>query len=239
MATQPNHPDSKLHPEATGLAKKIVDEHQKPESLVLYSGWFCPLVPTLEYDKKPLYESNVICEFLEEVYPDNKLHLQPTDPYQRAISRIWTDFVTSRVIPSFHRFLQHQPDQSSHPITKLREEFHGHLLEFANAMDPEGPYFFGKEPKLVDLTMAPFAMRLWVFDHYKEGGFGAPEGGQGGDKEKSWARWRQWISAIENRQSVKETTSERQYYLSIYQKYADNVAQSELAKATREGKGVP
>jgi glutathione S-transferase len=35
------------------------------------------------------------------------------------------------------------------------------------------------------------------------------------------------------------TTSLREHYLPIYQRYADDTAQSELAKATREGKGVP
>jgi len=33
--------------------------------------------------------------------------------------------------------------------------------------------------------------------------------------------------------------SEREHYLPIYQRYADDKAQSELAKATRKGKGVP
>jgi glutathione S-transferase len=34
-----SHPDSNLHPVATGLAKHIVDAHQKEEPLKLYSGW--------------------------------------------------------------------------------------------------------------------------------------------------------------------------------------------------------
>lgn len=38
------HPDSDLHPKATGPAWNIVQEHQKEEPLKLYSGWFCPFV---------------------------------------------------------------------------------------------------------------------------------------------------------------------------------------------------
>lgn len=34
-----SHPDSKLHPVATGPAIKIVEAHQKEEPLKLYSGW--------------------------------------------------------------------------------------------------------------------------------------------------------------------------------------------------------
>ncbi|KAI4134404.1 MAG: hypothetical protein LQ347_001562 [Umbilicaria vellea] len=263
------HPDSDLHPEATGLAKAVVDRHSSPEPLVLYSGWFFQrvwtvleekgipyqyvevnpyhkpesllklnprgLVPTLQYDNKPLYESTVVCEFLEDAYPDHGPKLLPSDPYVRAKLRIWTDFVTSRVIPSFHRF---QPGPSSNSIEKVRSEFLGYLKEFVDEMNEEGPFFLGREPSLIDFLMAPWAVRLWVFDHFK-GGLGIPEDGKGGLDEKSWSRWRKWLAAINERKSIKETTSERQHYLPIYQRYADNTAQSELAKATREGKGVP
>ncbi|KAF4637528.1 hypothetical protein G7Y89_g563 [Cudoniella acicularis] len=263
-----DHPDAKLYPHATGAAAKMVKAHQKEESLKLYSGWFCPfvqrvllvllekkipfqyievnpydkpasllalnprgLVPTLSYANKPLYESTVICEFLEDAYPSSTPHLLPSDPYLKAKSRIWIDFVTSRIIPSFHRFLQFQGGESS-GLSKLREEFLGKVKEFTLEMDKNGPYFLGEEVSLVDLVLAPWAVRFWVFDHYK-GGLKLPVG------EEWVGRWKKWVSAVEKRESVVSTTSEREYYLPIYQRYADDVAQSELAKATREGKGVP
>jgi glutathione S-transferase len=68
---------------------------------------------------------------------------------------------------------------------------------------------------------------------------GVPERGRGGEDEEVWGRWRTWLEAIEQRKSVKETASDREHYLPIYQRYADGKAQSELAKATREGRGVP
>ena len=60
----------------------------------------------------------------------------------------------------------------------------------------------------------------------------------GGDEEV-WERWRKWLAAVQDRKSVKETMSDREHYLPIYQRYAYDKAQSELAKATRAGKGVP
>lgn len=78
-----------------------VNPYHKPESLLKLNPR--GLVPTLQYDNKPLYESTVVCEFLEDAYPDHGPKLLPSDPYVRAKLRIWTDFVTSRVIPSFHR----------------------------------------------------------------------------------------------------------------------------------------
>jgi glutathione S-transferase len=81
-------------------------------------------------------------------------------------------------------------------------------------------------------------MRLWVFDHFK-GGLGIPEQGKAGGDEPIWTRMRTWVKALEERPSIKNTLSEKEHYLPIYQRYADDKAQSELAKATRKGRGVP
>lgn len=125
--------------------------------------------------------------------------------------------MTSRIIPSFHRFLQFQPEQSSTTIDKVRSEFLKNLTQFTQEMDKEGPFFSGKDPSLIDFVMAPWAVRLWVFDHYK-GGAGVPPPGKGGADEETWARWRTWLAAISERKSIKGTTSEREKYLPIYQR---------------------
>ena len=43
----PAHPDSNLYPEASGLAKALVDQHQAEQPLKLYAGWFCPYATPL------------------------------------------------------------------------------------------------------------------------------------------------------------------------------------------------
>lgn len=194
-----------------------VNPYHKPESLLSLNPR--GLVPTLEYEKKPLYESTVICEFLEDAYPDHEIKLLPGDPFLRARMRIWIDFVGTRVIPAFHRFLQFQPSQQGEKtIDDVRNGFLDTLKQFAAAMDDEEPFFLGKEPTLVDFAMAPWAIRLWVFDHYKRGGLGIPDEGKGGEEEKSWARWRTWLGAINRRKSVVHTTCEKEHYLPIYQR---------------------
>ena len=124
---------------------------------------------------------------LEEAYPDHTSRLQPADPYERARMCIWTDFVISCITPAFYRFLQYQP---------AREKFLGYLKEFTAEMDAKGPYFLDRELSLINIAIAPWAVRLWVFDHFKEGGLGLPEEGNGSDDEKAWARWRKWLAAV-------------------------------------------
>lgn len=117
-------------------------------------------------------------------------------------------------------------------MEKVRSDFQHQLAQFTQEMDPAGPYFLGSEVSLIDFVIVPWAVRTWVFDHFK-GGLKLPEG------EKWVSRWNKWLSAVEKRESVVSTTSEKDKYLPIYQRYADDTSMSELAKATREGKGVP
>ncbi|KKA20484.1 Uncharacterized protein T310_5472 [Rasamsonia emersonii CBS 393.64] len=237
----PTHPDANIRPEATGPAKRLVEQHAAEQPLKLYAGWFCP--------KKEMFIPEDHVSSIRSILTDRKCNEQlrprllPDDPYERARARIWIDYVTSRIIPAFHRFLQYQPpegaseDAAAEGLAKVRSEFLGHLKEWTRAMDPEGPYFLGKDLSLPDVALAPWAIRLWVFDEFKSGGLGIPVEGSAGEDEPVWQRWRRWLTAIESRRSVQETTSEKQYYLPIYKRYADNVAQSELAKAIRAGRG--
>ena len=49
-------------------------------------------VPALDHDGKIITESTVICEYLEDVFPNDK-PLRPKDPYLIAQMRIWTKWV--------------------------------------------------------------------------------------------------------------------------------------------------
>ncbi|CAD6443290.1 72263b39-ed2d-43eb-bd95-11719d9b3db2 [Sclerotinia trifoliorum] len=208
-----------------------VNPYHKPSSLLKLNPR--GLIPTLEYEGKALYESTIICEFLEDAYPSHWPRLLTREPFEKARLRIWIDHTTSRIIPAFHRFLQYQPLSSQDPkFLSLRTKFLMSIYDFTQEMDPIGPYFTGKDPCLVDFTLAPWALRIWVFDYFK-GGLHIEELG---DMRE---RWEKWVEAIEERKSIQMSLSETKYYLPIYQRYADDLAQSELGKAMREGNEVP
>jgi glutathione S-transferase len=56
------------------------------------------VVPTLIHDGKPIVESTVICEYLDEVFPD--WPLKPANPRDRAEMRIWTKAVDELLHPA-------------------------------------------------------------------------------------------------------------------------------------------
>jgi glutathione S-transferase len=202
------------------------------------------LVPTLAVPvdakggkQKPLFESLVISEFLEEAYADETKYgprLLPSDPYERARARLWIDHISTKIVPAFYKVLQHTPDKAF-TIDQAREELHKHIQSLADEMNSDGPFFLGKSISMVDITLAPWAKRLWLIDHYKPGGTGIPESGQ----DDQWARWRLWYNAIISRQSVVETWSEDERYIIAYKRYAEDTTNSEVGQATRQGRRLP
>ena len=55
------------------------------------------VVPTLAHDGRIIIESTVICEYLDDIYPDPPL--RPTAPFDLARMRIWTKRVDERLHP--------------------------------------------------------------------------------------------------------------------------------------------
>ena len=67
------------------------------------SDWYLKLnpngvVPTLIHDGRPVYESSVIMEYLEDVFPETSL--TPADIFERAQMRSWLAFVDHVTTPA-------------------------------------------------------------------------------------------------------------------------------------------
>lgn len=62
-------------------------DQQKPEYIKLNPN---AVVPTLVDDGNVIIESTVICEYLDDAYPEPKLKLKPADAVGRARMRLWT-----------------------------------------------------------------------------------------------------------------------------------------------------
>lgn len=66
------------------------------------------VVPTLVHDGRPIVDSSVINEYLDEIFPDPPL--VPEDPYRRARMRAWRQYIdevpTPAIrIPSFNAYI--------------------------------------------------------------------------------------------------------------------------------------
>ncbi|KAH7928707.1 glutathione S-transferase [Leucogyrophana mollusca] len=253
-------PDADIHPTATGQAADTVAQHQSPQELVFWSGWFCPfnqrawitleergipyqykevnpykkekhfldinpkgLVPAFEYKGKALYESLILCEFLEDAYPDHKPSLLSSDPFTRAHARIWIDFVTKSIIPAWQRLLMAQGVEKQ---DAAREELYTAQRKFAEQV--KGPYFSGEEFTLVDVAVAPWITREYILAEHR--------GYKSADVSNEWKKYAETLAT---RPSVLKTNSDKDKLQPIYDRYLRDEAQSEAAKAIRAGRGLP
>ncbi|THH07264.1 hypothetical protein EW145_g3494 [Phellinidium pouzarii] len=181
------------------------------------------LVPAVEYHGKALYESLVLCEFLEDAFPNHTPRLMPADAYDRAFARIWIDHISKAVVPAYFRLLQAQEKEKQ---DQAREEFYKALGQLCEKR--KGPFFLGEELSLVDIAIAPWAVREYILvEHRAFKREDVPNG------------WKEWAELLEKRESVLKTVSEREHYTDIYGRYLRDEAQSEAAKATRAGRVIP
>ncbi|PHR82768.1 MAG: glutathione S-transferase [Colwellia sp.] len=56
------------------------------------------VVPTLVHDNKPIIESSIICEYLNDTFPEN--NLKPEDTYEISKMRYWMKHVDNKLHPS-------------------------------------------------------------------------------------------------------------------------------------------
>jgi glutathione S-transferase len=110
-------------------------------------------VPVLLVDGTPLFESAVILEYLDEVYPPQ---LHPTDPLEKAQQRAWIEF-NSELNMRHHRMLNAKDETA---FTEARDSLKQGLQRLDGILATETPFFTGNDFKLVDTVYAPLFMRL-------------------------------------------------------------------------------
>jgi glutathione S-transferase len=133
--------------------------------------WFLKIsphskVPVLLVDDEPLFESNAIAEYLDDVVAPRK---HPEDAFKRARNRAWTDFV-----PDFSKAINIYYTTSAQEVAEKVAAAPKVLQKLEDAIAKErgndGPYFNGAELCLVDAAYAPFLQRLAMADRYAKTG---------------------------------------------------------------------
>ncbi|MBB3392766.1 glutathione S-transferase [Rhizobium sp. BK275] len=181
---------------AIALAEKGVPFERRTIDLSAKPDWFLAIsplgkVPLLVVNQADgtqavLFESAVICEYLEETQPGSPLH--PADPLKRAQHRGWMEFGSS-ILSDLWGF-ETARDAAAYEAKRSA------LIDKFRRVEAElgaGPFFAGETFSLVDAVFAPIFRYFDVFDTIASTGI-----------FDGLSRTAQWRAALTERRSVRE-----------------------------------
>ncbi|XP_060974486.1 probable glutathione S-transferase [Cannabis sativa] len=128
-----------------GVEYKYFEENylnNKSTSLLKYNP-IHKKVPTFVHNEKPIAESLVILEYIDETW---KTHpILPQHPYERAQARFWSNFIDDKIVPTTLK------------VVKAKEEWKNTLEELSEYLEMlekelKDKYFGGEGIGMVDIA---------------------------------------------------------------------------------------
>jgi len=163
-----------------------IDLSAKPDWFLAIS----PLgkTPVLLADNQPIFESAVICEYLEDTLAPA---LHPADPLERAKHRAWIEFASATLNAIWNFYTAKDVQAYDAAAAVLKERF----SQLEKVLG-DGPWFGGTSFSLVDAAFAPVFRYFDVFDSVS-----------GIDLFSDTPRTRAWRKALAHRPSAQEAVS--------------------------------
>ena len=150
------------------LLEKDIPHEREYIDLANKPAWFLDIsplgkVPALVVDDEVLFESAVICEYLDEITPGS---LHPAEPLTKAKHRSWIEFGSS-ILNSIAGFYNAKNET-------LFEEKKQELTQKFQTLEAQlsaSPFFGGEKFSLVDAVYGPIFRYFTVFEQYQDFGF--------------------------------------------------------------------
>ncbi|AKG21426.1 glutathione S-transferase family protein [Calothrix sp. 336/3] len=163
-------------------------------------------VPAIKHGDVEIYESAIINEYLEEVFPEPAL--LPKELGKKAIARIWIDYANTRLVPAFNKFLR---GKDASEQEQGRKEFTEALLhierEGLEKLSGNSLYFLGENLSLVDISFYPWFERLPILEQFRK--FDLPA---------ETPRLQTWWKTLRDRDSIKAVANPTEFYIERFAK---------------------
>ncbi|KAK7268657.1 hypothetical protein RIF29_21362 [Crotalaria pallida] len=127
------------------------DRYNKSPQLLEYNPVY-KKTPVLVHGGKPLPESMIIVEYIDEIWPHNPL--LPSDPYEKAQARFWVKYADDMVSAVAALFRSSGGEEREKAIEKLWE--HLRVVE-EHCFSDEKKFFGGDTINIVDIAFGSIA----------------------------------------------------------------------------------
>ncbi|KAF8391053.1 hypothetical protein HHK36_023353 [Tetracentron sinense] len=142
-----------------GIKYECEEEDLKNKSsLLLKMNPVHKKIPVLIHNGKPICESLIIVQYIDEVWKD-KSPLLPSDPYQRAQARFWADFVDKKIFHCGRKIILTKGEEQEAAKKELIE-----CLKMLEGELGDKPYFGGENLGFIDVALLPYYSWFYAYE---------------------------------------------------------------------------
>ncbi|KAM3395878.1 putative glutathione S-transferase parC [Capsicum galapagoense] len=191
------------------LAEKEVNYEYKEEEgllnikspLLLQMNPIHKKVPVLIHNGKPICESIIGVEYIDEVWKD-KGPLLPSDPYERAQARFWADYIDKKLYDSSRKIWRAKGEEQEAGKKDFIE-----VLKVLEGELGDKPYFGGDNFGYLDVALIGFYSWFYAYETY--GNFST---------EDECPKFVAWAKRCMQRNSVAKSLSDQNKILEVLRK---------------------
>ncbi|KAI3949784.1 hypothetical protein MKW92_039974 [Papaver armeniacum] len=176
------------------LAEKGIKYEYKDENLRVKSAQLLEMnpthrkIPVLIHHGKPIVESLIIVQYIDQVWNDGNL-LLPTDPYQKAQARFWADFADKKIYEHGKRLWMTKGEEHE----KTKKDFIDCLKVLEGELGNK-TYFGGDQMGFLDVALIPYY--TWFYTYEKCGNLNV---------EEECPKLMGWVKKCMEKESVSES----------------------------------
>ncbi|TVU34084.1 hypothetical protein EJB05_15910, partial [Eragrostis curvula] len=144
--------------------ENVEEDLTNKSELLLASNPVHKKIPVLLHGGKPVPESILIVQYLDDAFPGAGQAILPADPYDRAVARFWAAYVDDKIVSSIRAALTATTDEGTTAGTAnmlaALETLEGAFAELSGGKG----FFAGDAPGYVDVALGGFVAWLRAWD---------------------------------------------------------------------------
>ncbi|ESQ35828.1 hypothetical protein EUTSA_v10009674mg [Eutrema salsugineum] len=124
--------------------------------LLLKSNPVYKKMPVLIHADKPVCESNIIVQYIDETWSSSEPSILPSHPYDRAIARLWAAYIDDKWFIALRSILTAQGEEKKKAGIAQVEEGTDILEKAFNDCSKGKPFFNGDHIGYLDIALGSF-----------------------------------------------------------------------------------
>ncbi|CAA7020717.1 unnamed protein product [Microthlaspi erraticum] len=135
----------------------LQETYGSKSELLLKSNPVYKKMPVLLHADKPVCESNIIVQYIDEAWSSSEPSILPSNPYDRAIARFWAAYVDDKWFTSVRSILTAKGEEEmKEAIAQVEEKTEIIEKAFVDCSKGSKPFFNGDHIGFLDIALGSF-----------------------------------------------------------------------------------